>query len=50
MLVFCAGYGSLPKNTKRKFKLFPFFQKAFSSIKKKITLSKSLQSNPINEI
>ena len=24
----CAGYGSLPKNTKREFKLFPFFQKA----------------------
>ena len=30
----CAGYGSLPKNTKREFKLFPFFQKASKYLRK----------------
>ena len=29
-----AGYGSLPKNTKREFKLFPFFQKASKYLRK----------------
>lgn len=32
--LFCAGYGSLPKNTKREFKLFPFFQKASKYLRK----------------
>ena len=34
VLFFSAGYGSLPKNTKREFKLFPFFQKASKYLRK----------------
>ena len=30
----CAGYGSLPKKTKREFKLFPFFPKASKYLRK----------------